>query len=101
MRFVIPANMLGYPAVSVPAGFVTARSRRFWHEVNETDEDGNIYSEVPVGVQFMGRHWEEALLLRLARICEELVVRPRPRVYLSAYESHNPLEAGHTDPVNE
>ena len=101
MRYTIPANMLGYPAVSVPAGFVTARSRRFWNEVNETDEDGNIYSEVPVGVQFMGRHWEEALLLRLARICEELVIRPRPRVYLSAYERNNPLEAGHSDPVNE
>ncbi|MDA3949377.1 MAG: amidase [Spirochaeta sp.] len=101
MRYAIPANMLGYPAVSVPAGFVTAHSRRFWHEVDETDEDGNIYSDVPVGVQFMGRHWEEALLLRMARICEELVVRPRPRVYLSAFESNNPVEAGHTDPVNE
>ncbi len=100
MRYVVPANMLGYPAVSVPAGFITARSKKFWHEIDETDEDGNIYSQVPVGVQFMGRHWEEALLLRLARVCEEIVVRPRPRVYLSPYEAQNPLEAGHDLPRN-
>ena len=101
MRYAIPANMLGYPAVSVPAGFVTARSRHFWHTVEETDEDGNVYSEVPVGLQFMARHWEEALLLRMARVCEEIVVRPRPRVYLSPHEARNPLEAGHEDPRNE
>jgi Asp-tRNA(Asn)/Glu-tRNA(Gln) amidotransferase A subunit family amidase len=102
MRYAIPANMLGYPAVTVPAGFVTAHSRRFWrHEEEERDEDGNIYSQVPVGLQFMGRHWEEALLLRLARECEEIVVRPRPRVYLSPFEARNPIEAGHDDPLND
>ena len=101
MRFATPANILGYPAVSVPAGFVTARSRQFWHTVEERDEDGNIYSQVPVGLQFMGRHWEEALLLRVARVCEELVIRPRPRVYLSPHEARNPVEAGHEKPVNE
>lgn len=100
MRFAIPANMLGYPAISVPAGFVTAHSRRFWHTVDERDEDGNVYSQVPVGMQFMGRHWEEATLLRVARVCEEMVVRPRPRVYLSPFESHNPIESGHEQPVN-
>lgn len=101
MRYAVPANMLGYPAVSVPAGFVTARSRHFWHTVEETDEDGNVYSQVPVGVQFMARHWEEALLLRIARNCEEIVVRPKPRVYLSPHEARNPIEAGHDDPRNE
>ncbi|MFP4211440.1 MAG: amidase, partial [Alkalispirochaeta sp.] len=102
MRFAIPANMLGYPAVSVPAGFVTAHSRRFWrHEEEERDEDGNIYSQVPTGLQFIGRHWEEALLLRLARECEEIIVRPRPRVYLSPFEARNPIEAGHEDPLND
>jgi Asp-tRNA(Asn)/Glu-tRNA(Gln) amidotransferase A subunit family amidase len=101
MRFVTQANALGFPAVSVPAGFVTAHSRHFWHTVEERDLDGNIYSRVPVGLQFMARHWDEALLLRLARVCEEVVVRPRPRVYLSPHESHNPIEAGHEKPVNE
>ncbi|MFW5642395.1 MAG: hypothetical protein ACOCYQ_00080, partial [Alkalispirochaeta sp.] len=61
----------------------------------------NIYSQVPTGLQFMGRHWEEALLLRLARECEEIIVRPRPRVYLSPFEARNPIEAGHEDPLND
>ncbi len=101
MRYTVAANMLGYPAVSVPAGFVTARSRHFWHTVEETDEDGNVYSQVPVGLQFIAPHWEETLLLRVARVCEEIVVRPRPRVYLSPYESRNPIESGHEAPRNE
>lgn len=101
MRFAIPANMLGFPAVSVPAGFITARSRQFWQTVDEKDEDGNVYSQVPVGLQFMAPHWQETLLLRIARVCEEQVVRPRPRVYLSAHEPRNPMESGHETPVNE
>ena len=45
----IPANITGNPACSVPAGFV----------------DG-----LPVGMQIIGRHHEDALLLDLARIVE-------------------------------
>lgn len=101
MRFAIQANILGFPAVSVPAGFITAHSRHFWQTVQERDEDGTVYSQVPVGLQFMTRHWNEALLLRMARICEEIVVRPRPRVYLSPHESRNPIEAGHEKPIND
>ncbi len=101
MRFVTPANMLGFPAISIPAGFVTARSRHFWMTEAEKDEDGNVYSEVPTGLQFIGPHWSEALLLRLARAGEELVPRPKPRVYLSTFEAHNPVAAGISEPVNE
>lgn len=101
MRFAIQANLTGIPAISVPAGFVTAHSRHFWQTVEERDVDGNVYSQVPVGLQFMARHWNEALLLRMARICEEIVVRPRPRVYLSPHESRNPIEAGHEKPVSD
>ena len=60
MRFAAAGNLTGLPAVSVPAGY---------------DGDG-----MPVGFQLMGRAWEEALLLRLARVVEASVVRRAPRI---------------------
>ena len=53
----IPANIVGNPAVSVPAGMV----------------DG-----LPVGMQVIGRHHADALLLDLARVVES--ERPWPLV---------------------
>lgn len=81
MRYVTPPNLLGFPAISVPAGFVTAHSRHFLHTQQEKDHEGKVYSEVPVGIQFIAPHWEEARLLRLGQAVEATVERPRPRVY--------------------
>lgn len=53
----IPANIVGNPAVSIPVGVV---------------------HELPVGMQVMGRHHEDALLLDLALAVER--ERPWPRV---------------------
>jgi Asp-tRNA(Asn)/Glu-tRNA(Gln) amidotransferase A subunit family amidase len=53
----IPANIVGNPAISVPAGTV----------------DG-----LPVGMQLIGRHHADALLLDLARVVER--ERPWPLV---------------------
>jgi Asp-tRNA(Asn)/Glu-tRNA(Gln) amidotransferase A subunit family amidase len=58
MRFVFPANLTGHPAISFPAGF-----------------DGR---GLPIGMQAIGRHWEEHLLLRLAYTAEQCVSRHRP-----------------------
>lgn len=58
MRFIRVANLTGFPAISVPAGF---------------DAKG-----LPVSCHFMGRPWEEHLLLRIARVVEASVDRRPP-----------------------
>jgi len=46
MRFVFPGNLVGMPAITFPIGYDTAG--------------------LPIGMQAMGRHWQENLLLRVA-----------------------------------
>jgi Asp-tRNA(Asn)/Glu-tRNA(Gln) amidotransferase A subunit family amidase len=58
MRFVFPSNLTGNPAISFPAGY---------------DSRG-----LPVGMQAIGRHWEENLLLRVAYAAEQVVERRTP-----------------------
>jgi len=53
----IPANLSGYPAISIPAGL---------------SENG-----LPIGLQAYARRHEDALLLDLAQIMEQ--VRPWPK----------------------
>lgn len=62
MRFVVCANLCGMPAISFPAGYTK--------------------SVLPVGLQAIGRHWEEHLLLRVARVAEEGFERRKPRAFL-------------------
>ncbi|CAJ2648864.1 unnamed protein product [Trifolium pratense] len=52
MRFVVPANLLGFPAISVPVGY---------------DKEG-----LPIGLQIIGRPWAEATILRVASAVEKL-----------------------------
>jgi Asp-tRNA(Asn)/Glu-tRNA(Gln) amidotransferase A subunit family amidase len=62
MRFIFPGNLVGLPAVVFPAGY--------------TAQGG-----LPVGVQAMGRHWEEALLLRIAYAAEQFTERRKPGAF--------------------
>lgn len=63
MRFAPIPNLTGLPAVSVPAGHAR---------------------HLPVGLQLIGRPWEEHLLLRLCRVVERGVQRRQPRVHFRA-----------------
>jgi Asp-tRNA(Asn)/Glu-tRNA(Gln) amidotransferase A subunit family amidase len=58
MRYAQAANLFGLPAITVPAGY-----------------DG---AGLPIGLQLMGRAWEEALLLRAAAVVEAGVERRKP-----------------------
>ena len=61
MRYAFPANLIGLPAISFPAGY-----------------DANT---MPIGMQIMGRPWAEHTLLRLANAAESQLVRTGPQVH--------------------
>jgi len=63
MRFAPEANIGGFPAISFPVGY---------------DVQG-----LPVGMQLMGRPWEESLLLRLANFSERFFKRHPPMMRFS------------------
>lgn len=66
MRFAFPGNLAGLPAISFPAGY---------------DEKG-----LPVGMQVMGRHWEEHVLLRIAYSAEQVMERRKPALCFKILE---------------
>ncbi|MCB0309659.1 MAG: Asp-tRNA(Asn)/Glu-tRNA(Gln) amidotransferase subunit GatA [Bdellovibrionales bacterium] len=49
--FTVTANLAGLPAISIPCGF---------------DQ-----SDLPVGLQLIGRHWEESLILRIGNAYQQ------------------------------
>ena len=61
MRYVFCANLTGLPAISFPVGY---------------NSEG-----MPIGMQAMGRHWEEHLLLRVAYNAEQRLTRRLPSTY--------------------
>ncbi len=61
MRFVTAGNLTGLPAISFPAGYTI--------------------KGLPIGMQAIGRPWQESSLLRLAVNAEQAVERKEPQVY--------------------
>jgi Asp-tRNA(Asn)/Glu-tRNA(Gln) amidotransferase A subunit family amidase len=63
MRYVLSANFTGHPAISFPVGY---------------DAQG-----LPIGMQAIGRYWEEHVLLRLAHAHEAFYERRKPQMVFS------------------
>ncbi len=61
MRFVTAANMTGLPAISFPVGYTQ--------------------KGLPIGLQVMGKAWDESTLLRMALAAEQVVERKAPQVH--------------------
>jgi Asp-tRNA(Asn)/Glu-tRNA(Gln) amidotransferase A subunit family amidase len=61
MRFATPANLTGLPAISFPVAY------------ND--------SKLPLGMQAIGRAWQEPTLLRLALASERVLDRKSPEVF--------------------
>jgi len=61
MRFATTANMTGHPAISFPVGYT--------------------HKGLPIGMQAIGRPWDEVTLLRMALAAEQVVERKEPQVY--------------------
>jgi len=60
MRFATAANMTGLPAISIPVGYTQ--------------------KGLPIGLQVIGRAWDETNLLRMALAAEQVVERRAPQV---------------------
>lgn len=65
MRFATTANFTGLPALTINAGYT---------------EKG-----LPVGVQLMGRPWEESLLLRMGRVIDRATPKQKPTVHFPLF----------------
>jgi len=61
MRFATTANLTGHPAISFPVGYTQ--------------------KGLPIGMQAIGRPWDESTLLRLALAAEQVVERKEPQIY--------------------
>ncbi|PON88825.1 Amidase [Trema orientale] len=69
VRYSIAGNFLGYPAISIPVGY---------------DQSG-----LPIGLQFIGRPWSEATLIRLAFDMQALCIQSyrKPEIFFDLLNS--------------
>jgi Asp-tRNA(Asn)/Glu-tRNA(Gln) amidotransferase A subunit family amidase len=61
MRFVTAANLTGLPAITFPVGYTQ--------------------KGLPIGLQVIGKAWDESTLLRMALAAEQVVERKAPQVH--------------------
>jgi len=68
----------GFPAITVPAGFTTEVWDRVRDANNGTRLVGPVQASLPVGVDFIARPFDEALLFRIASAFEAATRHRRP-----------------------
>ena len=68
----------GFPAMTVPAGFTSEVWDRVRDGANGTRLIGPVASQLPVGVDFIGRPFGEPMLLRIAAAYEAATRHRRP-----------------------
>ncbi|KAJ1428521.1 amidase signature domain-containing protein [Ochromonadaceae sp. CCMP2298] len=76
MRYIFIANLLGLPGYSVPVGYAEAKAGTATPAKAGSQEAPLM---LPVGFHFLGRHWEEHKLMRLAHAVEKGFTRTLPQ----------------------
>lgn len=66
IRFAAASNFTGHPAISFPVGYTQ--------------------KGLPIGMQVIGRPWDEPSLLRMALAAEQVIERKAPQVYYKLLE---------------
>ena len=66
MRFIFASNLTGHPAISFPVGY---------------NAQG-----MPIGMQAIGKYWEEHLLFRIAHQAEKVSEHPLPKIFYKILE---------------
>ena len=63
MRFIAQGNLCGIPGIVVPVGYSSDKKK------------------LPISLLIQARHWEEDMIIRLARSCEAMVRHKRPKIF--------------------
>jgi Asp-tRNA(Asn)/Glu-tRNA(Gln) amidotransferase A subunit family amidase len=67
MRFIAHGNFCGIPGIAVPVGYSADK-------------------KLPIALLIQTRHWEEDVILRIAKACEALVPHRKPMIYYDIME---------------
>lgn len=91
MRYMVAANMLGIPAISVPVGLASDPSSGDVAAAmaRHSGSAATAACELPVGLQIMAQPWQEALLFRVAAALEAAVHVKRPSLHWDLLKVEN------------
>ena len=82
LKYIFLGNFLGLPGHSVPVGYASPPEN-----INAVGKES---ASVPIGLHFLGKHWGEAALLRLANAIDDGFMKDRivlPTVYFDPFST--------------